>query len=80
MYENPKIDLALADVAKGMTVYRAAKVHGISQSSLYSRLARDRTKGILAIRACPCCGRESESGAWDFDALTAKARKVIGRD
>jgi hypothetical protein len=78
MDPNPAIDRALKDVEAGMSVYRAARVHGISASSIYSRLAREKAKVALSIARCPCCGRESDSTTWDADALSAKAKKVIG--
>ena len=46
------VERALADVARGMTVYAAAKAHGVAQSTLHRQLARSDTRP-----RCPACGQ-----------------------
>ena len=52
--QSPRVAAALADVARGMTAYAAAKLHGVTQSAISQnkRRAFKRT----ARQKCPSCG------------------------
>ncbi|MDE3022984.1 MAG: hypothetical protein KGI54_14190 [Pseudomonadota bacterium] len=48
---SPRLIAALAAVEGGMTVYQAAKLYGLHQSSIH------RTINPPVRPKCPCCGK-----------------------
>jgi Zn finger protein HypA/HybF involved in hydrogenase expression len=76
--EKSPIEQALDLVAQGTTIYAAAKMLGIRQSSLYSAANRKKLRELEGRQACPCCGTNVPRDRINAAVLVASAKKAIG--
>ena len=76
--EKSPIEQALDLVAQGTTIYAAAKLLGIQQSSLYSAVNRKKLRELEGRLACPCCGTNVPRDRINTEVLSAAAKKVVG--
>ena len=61
----------------GMTIYAAAKLIGVHQSSVYSAVSRDKLRAFEGRLPCPCCGTSVFPESLNREVLIDSARQSI---